>query len=411
MDWSEKHLCIKCDQGGNLLVCSENGCPLAIHEGCMGFPARFNDAGHFYCPYCLYKQAVAESRQAREYALARKKALLAFMDEDVVGREKPSESNKGAEANGNNYSKDSEPNVNVTACGGDKISGNSDSIREQSIHLGEEDEIRGEEDGKSQEEDIEASAGPKDQEPSVQMPGEQNICNGKEIEAFAGPKDQEPSVQMPGEQNICTGKEIEDEEHEVSAASSSQEKGLRNAEEEKNVEEECETSYGYSDQDSLPFKERAKRALKSRKSIGPYSETVSVKSKPDEQNDKNRQTSPNMNTPRRSSRRASSASRAKEAINKTIEVSKGLKQPGKVDVSKRLKKPELPIMKLGKRKRLVWSEEEEEMLKAGVDKHLKGPSKNIPWKEILEMGRNVFDRTRTPCDLKYKWKNMSRHMN
>ncbi|KAK6157113.1 hypothetical protein DH2020_011361 [Rehmannia glutinosa] len=120
MDWLEKNLCIKCDEGGNLLVCSENGCPLAIHEGCMSCPAIFDDAGHFYCPYCLYKQAYAESRQAREYALARKKALLTFMDEEMIDREKDLEEDNRAQANENNQSKVSEANVNITCGDGNK---------------------------------------------------------------------------------------------------------------------------------------------------------------------------------------------------------------------------------------------------------------------------------------------------
>ena len=80
MDWSERHLCIKCDKGGNVLLCNEVGCPLAVHERCLGGLARLDDAGRFYCPYCVYKQAVAETRKAREFSLAKKKALLIFMD-------------------------------------------------------------------------------------------------------------------------------------------------------------------------------------------------------------------------------------------------------------------------------------------------------------------------------------------
>lgn len=31
-------------------------------------------------------------------------------------------------------------------------------------------------------------------------------------------------------------------------------------------------------------------------------------------------------------------------------------------------------------------------------------NKNIPWRKILEFGSRVFDKTRTPVDLKDKWK-------
>lgn len=35
-------------------------------------------------------------------------------------------------------------------------------------------------------------------------------------------------------------------------------------------------------------------------------------------------------------------------------------------------------------------------------------NKNLPWKKILEFGSDVFDKTRTPSDLKDKWRNMAR---
>ncbi|GFQ05866.1 hypothetical protein PHJA_002730600 [Phtheirospermum japonicum] len=266
MDWSEKNLCIKCNEGINLLVCSETGCPLSIHEKCMGCPARFDDVGRFYCPYCLYKQAVAESRQAREYALARKKALLIFMDEDIIGGEKQPEVNEGAEANNghNNQSKVSEANVNITTTGDEE---NKDS-------------------------------------------GAENEKNPEE------------------EQKISDEEEIRDEVHEeASEASSSRDK--------KTPEDEIETSSGSSGLDSVPLQERAKRALKRRKTMHGDSEAVSVKSKSVEQSDKNKQTSSNVNSPRRSSRRLSSAT------NRTEEV-----KNEKVEVPKKLKKSELSSVKL-----------------------------------------------------------------
>ncbi|KAL6536008.1 hypothetical protein OROHE_012852 [Orobanche hederae] len=374
MDWSEKNSCIKCDEGGNVLVCSEKGCPLAVHEGCMGCPARFDDAGKFYCPYCLYKQAVAESRQAREYALARKKALLAFMDEDMLGREKRSEVKERAEASEHNQSKSGEA-VNITRCSDDRSRRNSDSVLDQSIRLDEEHNIIDAQEEKIQGEGIEASTGSKCRDPSLQMPEEQKISNEEETK-------------------------IHDEEHEASATSSSQgpsfkmrEQGLSNADEERITEEERETSSG---EDSLPLGERA---YKRRRSMRVNSETVSMRNK---QSDKNKQTSPSVNSPRRSSRRSSSALRTEQVLKE------------KVEVSKRLKQPEMLSFKLandtfssGKRKRLLWREEEEEMLKVGVQKYSDEPSKKLPWRKILDMGRHVFDGTRTPGDLKDKWRNMS----
>ncbi|KAG7554009.1 Homeobox-like domain superfamily [Arabidopsis suecica] len=58
------------------------------------------------------------------------------------------------------------------------------------------------------------------------------------------------------------------------------------------------------------------------------------------------------------------------------------------------------------RRRLLWTYEEEEMLKVGVEKFAADAKKNMPWRKILEMGAKVFHETRTPADLKDKWRNM-----
>ncbi|KAK6157105.1 hypothetical protein DH2020_011353 [Rehmannia glutinosa] len=82
------------------------------------------------------------------------------------------------------------------------------------------------------------------------------------------------------------------------------------------------------------------------------------------------------------------------------------------EASRTLKQPQQPSVKLatntygsgGKRKRLLWTEKEEEALRAGVEIFSKEPIKNVPWRKILGLG--LFDKTRTPNDLKDKWKNM-----
>ncbi|CAN7041348.1 unnamed protein product [Brassica oleracea var. botrytis] len=55
-----------------------------------------------------------------------------------------------------------------------------------------------------------------------------------------------------------------------------------------------------------------------------------------------------------------------------------------------------------KRKRVFWTQAEEQMLRVGVEKF---PGiRNIPWRKILEFGRDVFHEDRVPSDLKDKWK-------
>nr|VDD21378.1 unnamed protein product [Brassica rapa] len=57
-----------------------------------------------------------------------------------------------------------------------------------------------------------------------------------------------------------------------------------------------------------------------------------------------------------------------------------------------------------RQRRVLWTPEEEEMLKVGVETFATDPKKNIPWKRILKMGENVFHQTRNPADLKDKWR-------
>ncbi|WJX32741.1 hypothetical protein P8452_21031 [Trifolium repens] len=59
----------------------------------------------------------------------------------------------------------------------------------------------------------------------------------------------------------------------------------------------------------------------------------------------------------------------------------------------------------GKRRKLFWTAEEEKALKEGVLK-FSTENRNIPWRKILEFGCRVFDSTRTPVDLKDKWRNL-----
>ncbi|KAG7543310.1 Homeobox-like domain superfamily [Arabidopsis thaliana x Arabidopsis arenosa] len=59
-----------------------------------------------------------------------------------------------------------------------------------------------------------------------------------------------------------------------------------------------------------------------------------------------------------------------------------------------------------KRKRLFWTQAEEEMLRVGLQKF--PGERNIPWRKILEFGRDVFHDERAPSDLKDKWKTLNK---
>lgn len=80
VDWLNGEYCFECNSGsGQILVCSENGCPVALHEACMTWRPIFDDMGKFYCPYCLYKKEVARFKDLTTEAMLARKELSSFI--------------------------------------------------------------------------------------------------------------------------------------------------------------------------------------------------------------------------------------------------------------------------------------------------------------------------------------------
>ncbi|CAI0377069.1 unnamed protein product [Linum tenue] len=86
-DFSGLNLCLKCSKNGQLLCCGTDGCPLAIHESCLGFTPSSDNGGQFCCPFCAYSLAISDYKKAKERASVMLKQLSAFLHE---GPENPS---------------------------------------------------------------------------------------------------------------------------------------------------------------------------------------------------------------------------------------------------------------------------------------------------------------------------------
>ncbi|XWS20886.1 hypothetical protein CRYUN_Cryun30bG0007500 [Craigia yunnanensis] len=84
-----------------------------------------------------------------------------------------------------------------------------------------------------------------------------------------------------------------------------------------------------------------------------------------------------------------------------------MREHEKEELPAKLKSSSLPPAPLLSRKRIKWTNEEEDMLRKGVEKFAKG-GKNIPWKKILKLGTGVFLESRTTAVLRDKWKNISK---
>ncbi|PON88011.1 Autoimmune regulator [Trema orientale] len=75
--------CIRCKGSDEqVLVCSEIGCLIAVHEKCMGCDPTFDDSGKFYCPHCKHLRALAVTREMRRRVMAARKALLDFLEDE-----------------------------------------------------------------------------------------------------------------------------------------------------------------------------------------------------------------------------------------------------------------------------------------------------------------------------------------
>ncbi|KAI3801363.1 hypothetical protein L1987_29467 [Smallanthus sonchifolius] len=91
-EWSEMDLCMKCNESGELLVCSSDSCPLRFHETCMGSASSLEENGKFFCPFCAYSHAISKYQEAKRNASLTRKNLQAFSSFTVKYR--PNKSSK-----------------------------------------------------------------------------------------------------------------------------------------------------------------------------------------------------------------------------------------------------------------------------------------------------------------------------
>ncbi|KAI3678098.1 hypothetical protein L6452_37379 [Arctium lappa] len=94
-DCTEICLCMKCNKGGQLLLCRSNACLFRVHESCMSSAATLDENGNFYCPFCAYSRAISKYLLVKKKASLARKDLQAFLSLGVKHRQKIS-SKKGA---------------------------------------------------------------------------------------------------------------------------------------------------------------------------------------------------------------------------------------------------------------------------------------------------------------------------
>ncbi|GAV68720.1 Myb_DNA-binding domain-containing protein, partial [Cephalotus follicularis] len=384
--------CITCGRGGQVVVCCETGCPMAFHQKCMTNEPKFDGMGRFYCRYCWYKRRVKRTKELRNMAMLSKKALSDFIDLTKVGgeKEKPGDGKvEGKEPDISEVVRDRkhsdfykfqmDPSPFVVHGGDNVHRGQEDmSTRIESLHGSRSEEMFEVDVSKTHE------YGVKEDGEMIQTEDLRQIDNGlrEEIVEDHGYE----SLEEEETRDVSHHASMKGIQHTLVIYDTEQERMEEGKDEQKHLKSpDAATSSTGGD---TALEEQGKK----RKKI----EEVQIQ---------------NADLPNKSPTQRKKAGRQ---ILDSPQTSSSLpNRKKKFTMSKKSRQPQISPKTFlnvtfanGKRKRLHWTAEEEEMLKEGVQKFSTAVNKNIPWRKILEFGRHVFDVTRTPIDLKDKWRNI-----
>ncbi|KAF8414311.1 hypothetical protein HHK36_002313 [Tetracentron sinense] len=354
-DWTEQGLCIKCDKGDQVLTCSDSGCPIAVHENCMRCSASFDDMGNFYCPYCSYKRAVAEYCQARKKAALAKKSLSLFIDINMMNAHQPKQAAETIKRKESNQSSMAGDGIHLDETHENRQCG--EILSNQSVQAAEDNQ--------------QAEA----HETSVCLSrGGNHAQQDDDPQCWTVVQDQqqaEPSIAHCGDEVPCVEGEttldgetlhlVLTEGKRVNAKTFEENLHIREGEQMQACESSISLTRNRDDEQQLDNHQHRKVVMK-------RLQEPSIAYDGEHQN-------------------AEDITFSKSGLRPA----KRFSNPGFINL---------------RRKKLHWTAEEEEMLREGVQKFSTAANKNYPWRKILDFGRHVFDGTRTPVDLKDKWRNI-----
>ncbi|XP_021893308.1 uncharacterized protein LOC110811202 isoform X1 [Carica papaya] len=298
--WTERNLCVKCNEDGHLLVCTISTCPFMVHETCLGSSAILGDNETFLCPFCAYSVAVSKYLKAKKEASLARKALVAFL-------------NVGFEHRLKEY--------------GERLR------REEQFHLRKNG----------------------NEAPSYKLPENGHLEDGEDNQV--GQNCQDVNEISGSQQNKSTGQR--DQEPAFS-------------------EEEDDTY------------------CKNSKNFPLNKKDVKNKIGKDflQQQDTLKKPIYDCNTDEEEASEGDS--------------SKHINSDYCIRFRRQEKQRSYPAIPQSRRKKCPWTAEEEDMLRKGVQLFSGDNERQFPWTKILEFGASVFQSSRTPVDLKDKWRNMCR---
>lgn len=389
--------CVRCNDGGSgsrkLMVCSEKGCPIALHEECMCARPVFDQLGKFYCPYCAYKREFFRCRELGRKVMGSKSVLSKFIDAGE-GEDCGCETGGwgGVEVRGQ-Y---------VGVEGGGAVEGGTDQRREI-------EDVRGEEriDEDPEEEEIVEETQEEDAEPRETMNND-NARDGLDR------RDEEDCLRVSEESKGGSDEEEQEEETEPQSGCCVQEMtnnhnahGLSDQRDEEDGKRVPEENEGESEDEEQM--QSVEKEVPGNSTVVPESDELDTGS-PLVRKQRFKQKSKRIKQPQSvaSLRTVPSPSRELSARRTRSAEEHAKNQNGKAKTfSKKERENQESARNLVlpnvKGKRSKWTDEEIKMLKEGV--RVCGSSNGkMQWKKILEYGHKVFHRTREPVDLKDKWR-------
>ncbi|KAL9252045.1 hypothetical protein AKJ16_DCAP05894 [Drosera capensis] len=448
-DWTEKNLCVRCYKGGELLSCCYNGCLVAVHESCLLTDATFDSRGRFYCPFCGYSRAISEYSKAKKKVSMARKVLSQFIGGS--GGSAPSESSHprmfpGNDPNCTNSTRNADkmdegehaennltenPNEGITRqeplvpCSGGTVPVVDEFLKARGAPLSSL--VRRQEGGMvTEKQPFDRSNGP-------QHATEVNPCtdtaeethgihspvrgNGSDVGVGIDPEVPSPGVPSQLKGAPCAnGLQLATE---VIPSSDTAEEShgnvgpvLRN-----------ETDVGVGIDPEVPcarIPSPAKGApcanelVKNVQSDHCRDAVKSSKRKRDP--DLPREIGNGVGIEHEVSRQAI-PNKSRDAPSESISDPDGFGEdkvgsPSKYIFAGRQQKDHIPYEGVlqSRRKKVPWTAEEEDMLKEAMARYAENETRAIPWKIMLEFGRPVFLKCRTPGDLKDKWKNMQKKL-
>ncbi|KAL6330427.1 hypothetical protein AAG906_040357 [Vitis piasezkii] len=438
IEWTQQSKCIKCGEGGEVLVCSDRVCQLAVHEKCMNCSAAFDGMGDFYCPYCWYRCAIAKSNEARKRAMSSKKALSTFLDIKALcgnqqkektkssnGKKPPSTSERSCNENEYRLDYDEVYNQSVQA-EKDRQDGFAldfeqhqivaqhqwhmkSSVDEGDGNLYSREEGTTSADGSFQGfvanqkfDGVKQLAAVKVRE-MIQEEHSREVGDYQDEGVAEDQQEAEPLNDCPLEEETTLDGDFSvlTKGKQVDAKMTEENLGRREKEEQMQPQaQETTTALPGGDPASLVH-EKANIGFRMIDSCRD-ARTLLTHQRHVGQRAKNKMESQNVDSQKKSSPDLHNnvEKNAGDWTKEVIVSSKSIQPRGP---SKQLKNRIFPNER---RKKLLWKTDEEEMLKEGVQKFSATGDKNLPWRKILEFGRHVFDGTRTPVDLKDKWRKM-----